>query len=319
MARAERVLVVVDPTAAVQHCFERAAWLSRRLKWPMQLLICIHGGLPARRLKGADAKAARRVLLGHQLGYLRDLAARFPELDIEVKAVWDRPLHEAIIRETLRYEPHLVMKETHFHSAISRALVTNTDWHLIRDCPAPLWLVRASAWSAHPVLVACVDPLHEHDKPAALDRRILDEGSRLATGLRGELHALHCHDSVPLVAGVGALPTAAVDVENVAAEIQAEHEAALSALAGEFALPPERTHFRSGPPAEVIPAVVRQLKGNLVVMGAVARSRLKHAFIGSTAERLLDELPCDVLVVKPERFHSGVAYRPRPVDFTELH
>jgi universal stress protein E len=33
-------------------------------------------------------------------------------------------------------------------------------------------------------------------------------------------------------------------------------------------------------------------------MGAVSRSRLRELFVGSTAERILDHLPCDVLVIR---------------------
>ncbi len=315
VTKAERVLVIVDPTAAEQPALERAAWLARRLDWSLELLICIHGGLPSRGLKGADPHAARRTLLSHQLGYLRNLARSFPELDVIHKAVWDRPLHEAIIRETLRCEPRYVMKDTHYHSAVARALVTNTDWHLIRDCPAPLWLVRGAAWPEHPTMIACVDPLHENDKPAELDHRLLGEACQLAEGLGGEAHAVHCYDSAPLVTAAGA----AVEIENIAAELQAEHAARLNELSSAHGVAPDRTHFRSGAPADGIPAAIRQLKGDLAVMGAIARSRLQQAFIGSTAERVLDQLPCDVLVLKPARFDSKVAYRAQAPDFMELH
>jgi universal stress protein E len=46
-------------------------------------------------------------------------------------------------------------------------------------------------------------------------------------------------------------------------------------------------------------------------MGAVSRSGLKRVFIGNTAERVLDALPCDVLVVKPAHFASRVERRSR--------
>ncbi len=321
MTKRERVLVVIDPTAQRQPALERAAGLSRRMGWSLQTLICIHGPLPSRWLTPGQARDARRTLLGHQLGYLRDLARGHPGVEIVNKAVWDRPLHEAIIRETLRCEARIVMKDTHYHSALSRALVTNTDWHLIRDCPAPLWLVRGGEWPRKPTVVACVDPMHEHDKPAELDHRILAEACRVAEGAGGEAHALHCHDSATLVAGAAAaaLPGAAGDIEDIAADLQAEHAARLTELAAAHTLPGERTHFRSGSPAEVIPAAVRQLNGDLAVMGAVARSRLQQAFIGSTAERLLDQLPCDVLVLKPTHFANPVAYRAQAPDFMELN
>jgi universal stress protein E len=53
-------------------------------------------------------------------------------------------------------------------------------------------------------------------------------------------------------------------------------------------------------------AVARRTGAGIVVMGAVSRSALKRLFIGSTAEHLLDRLPCDVLVVKPRQRSGGV-------------
>lgn len=38
-----------------------------------------------------------------------------------------------------------------------------------------------------------------------------------------------------------------------------------------------------------------------MVMGAVSRSRLDRLLVGNTAERVMDNLECDVLVVKPDK------------------
>jgi universal stress protein E len=43
-------------------------------------------------------------------------------------------------------------------------------------------------------------------------------------------------------------------------------------------------------------------------MGAIARSGLRRALIGSTAERVLESLPCDVLVVKPQDFAQNLPF-----------
>jgi hypothetical protein len=48
-------------------------------------------------------------------------------------------------------------------------------------------------------------------------------------------------------------------------------------------------------------------------MGAVSRSGLKRIFIGNTAQRLLDLLPCDILVVKPRQFRARVSRNARGV------
>jgi len=315
MASAQRLLVVVDPTAATQPAFERAARIAPQLGLELELFICPQEGLPARRLTAGESRQARAAQLGHQLAFLKGLAGRYPQLAISAKAVWDRPLHEAIIRETLRCEPRLVMKDTHYHAPLARVLFTNTDWHLIRDCPAPLWLVRDQAWPGEPVISAFVDPLHEHDAPAELDHRILTEATLLARQLGGEAHAVHCFQAANPTTG---LPVAAGQVAQMVDELQQEHATRLGEVAADHHIPPARTHLHSGAPAQVIPVVARELRTNLAVIGAVARSRLQQVFIGNTAERILEQLSCDVLVVKPSRYESPVTYRAQPPDFMEV-
>jgi nucleotide-binding universal stress UspA family protein len=40
----------------------------------------------------------------------------------------------------------------------------------------------------------------------------------------------------------------------------------------------------------------------------VSRSRLEEIFIGSTAERVLDRIPCDTLVIKPVEFGKDLPF-----------
>ena len=51
-------------------------------------------------------------------------------------------------------------------------------------------------------------------------------------------------------------------------------------------------------------------------MGAISRSAMKRVIIGNTAERVLGDLPCDVLVVKPARFVTRVSRTRRGVRYT---
>lgn len=317
MAKAQLILVVVDPTATEQPAVARGIDMARRLGMRLELLACVHEGRPVSMPRGIEPLSARRAALCGQLEKLRGLAADCSDIEVVTRAIWDRPLYEGIIREILRSEPRLVMKDSHYHSAISRALVTNTDWHLIRHCPVPLWLVRGGSWPSAPRIAAFVDPSHEMDKPADLDHRILDEAVTLARELGGRMHAIHCHDSDALPAGFCA-PCAGVEAAVLNAESQAEHAQWLQELLDEHDIPADQMHLHRGQAAEMIPVLARDMELELAIMGAITRSRLQHAFIGSTTEQVLDKLSCDVLVVKPKRFESAVTYRPQASDFMEM-
>ena len=68
----------------------------------------------------------------------------------------------------------------------------------------------------------------------------------------------------------------------------------------------DKSHLVAGLTHEELPIIATELKADVVVMGAVARNRWKRLFIGATAERTLEHLPCDLLIVKPDWFQTPV-------------
>ena len=54
----------------------------------------------------------------------------------------------------------------------------------------------------------------------------------------------------------------------------------------------------TGSPAEVILRVAKEKAVDLVVMGTHGRSGLRHALLGSVAEKTVQHAPCPVLVVR---------------------
>jgi nucleotide-binding universal stress UspA family protein len=82
-----------------------------------------------------------------------------------------------------------------------------------------------------------------------------------------------------------------------------------------------------GKPFHQIVEAARESNADLVVVGTRGLTGLKHALLGSTAERVIQHAPCPVLVVRPvEAAESGAALPgsplPRrilvPLDFSEM-
>jgi len=53
--------------------------------------------------------------------------------------------------------------------------------------------------------------------------------------------------------------------------------------------------------------LTRDIGATLLVMGVVSKGALELLLIGNTAEKVLDDLSCDILVVKSERLETRVA------------
>jgi universal stress protein E len=305
MALPKRILVVVDPTADMQPAVQRAAWIARKTLARVELFICAYAPelLERGTADSLDVSKARKTHIENQLRRLHALARPLAAegIVVSVDAVWDSPLHESIVRKALAARADLVLKDTHYHSALKRSIFSNTDWNLIRACPAPLWLVKPRATGFSPCFVAAIDPLHEHDKPAELDHEILSIGAELTGALSGQLEVFHSFDVAPvLAASAGALSTPLVlPMPELIDLVKARHTEAVHAVTDEHGIARDRVYVEQGPIRSRLLALTEKLRTDVVVMGAVSRRGLARVFLGNTAEDMLDRLGCDLLVVKP--------------------
>ena len=326
MAQQRCLLVVIDPTVDQQPALEKAAALANKTGHELVLLGCVYDPYIAgdRFFDGSDLKDLRSGLMNETLTNLEKLANshRNTGLEVACRAVWDTPLHEAIVREAIQFQPDIVFKDAHHHSMLSRALFTNTDWHLIRECPSTLWLAKQSKVAEREIVMAAVEPTHQHDEPAALDQKIIEQAKVLSALFDDSPHLVHVYNVpteavISAYAPVPALASPPIDYADNVNQVKKHHAEALEKLARDAGLPEGRVHLRQGYPAELLPDLAKELNAGVVVMGAVARSRLKRVVIGSTAERTLDRFSCDIVVVKPDEFESPVDVQSDVTGFTE--
>ena len=300
-----RILSVVDPTAAVQPALQRAAWLATRIGAKVDLLTCYYDEyLVGGRLFGSHSlHEARQEVLDGFVQTLEFLAAplRNDGLDVTTTAIWNHPAYEGIARHAEQTGAGVVFKDTEHHSALARALFSHSDWALIRACRIPLWLVKPMDFPEKPLFIAAIDPMNEHDKPAALDDEILCISQSLARLTGAEVRAFHSFDPRTAVATatMNAYIPASLPLAEIEREIRVQHESRFREITGFYGIGNDQRHLVRGLAHEELPALAKELGASVVIMGAVARNRLKRLFIGATAERTLENLPCDLLIVKP--------------------
>jgi universal stress protein E len=307
MRRLDRILAVLDPTAQAQPALAKAARLAAAAGSALELFISDYEPALAnpRFFKSDRLQALREEFLARHRTTLERhaVALRGQGLTVGTEVRWATPVHAGIVARTLETAPDLVVKDTHYHGPIRRTVLTNTDWNLIRSCPAPLLLAKAAPWREPVRILAAVDPGHDSDLPAQLDHELLETGGSLAARLGGELHVVHAFFPAELIAStatMAAMP--AVDGGTIVELLEQERgriRAALAALLREHAIAPGRLQFRQGSAVEVLCDTATDLPADIMVLGAIARGRIREMVVGSTAERVLDRIACDILVVKP--------------------
>jgi universal stress protein E len=217
---------------------------------------------------------------------------------------WDYPSYESIIRRAIRTHADLIVAERHGGRHIVPWLLRMDDWELLRLSPVPVLLVKRSGRYRRPAVLAAVDPMHAFAKPANLDRQILRIGREVTKALHGKLHAMHAYVSIPDVAELWATKEGTVKIQAFAA---AEARKAFERVLSSSRIPASRRHLVDRLPQNAIEEISRQIGTSILVMGAISRSGVKGAFFGNTAERILDYIDCDVLVVKPRNFVNRVS------------
>jgi universal stress protein E len=312
MRNINRILAVIDPTADAQPAMHRAAWLAKSSGAELELLTCYYNEYLSgdRLFDSPSLEKARAEVIANEEQRLEALAdpIRATGVTVLTSAQWDHPLYEGIVRHTVTSGADIVFKDTHHHSAITRAMLSNTDWSLIRTCPVPLWLVKPQDIPAEPNFLAAIDPMNEHDKPAALDDEILQISKMLSEKVGGSVHAFHSYD--PRIAVATATANAYIPVslpfDEIELQMHEDHQKRFREITSFHGIDEEHSHLKSGLTHEELSALAKEIQAGVVVMGAVARNRWKRLFIGATAERTLEHLPCDLLIIKPDWFHTPV-------------
>ncbi|MET0535850.1 MAG: universal stress protein [Steroidobacter sp.] len=300
------VLAIVDPTAQQHPAVSKAALLAQKFEARLDLFVCDTKAARDIRHAAHISSGANSPFMVDMRELLDNLARPLRErgLDVMTDTTPADPLHVALVESVKHKGAELFVKDTHHHTLAQRTFLTNTDWELIRRCPVPLLLTKAKPWGAQPCICAAVDPGHVDDKPAMLDHHILDLASTLARRLSGDLHVLHAYIPAALVAAAASASAAmVVDVSPVMLAAEREYKMKqLLALVSDHQVPPANVHAKIGGTCEQLCLMAEQLDADVMTMGAISRSALKRILVGSTAELILERLPCDALIVKPPDF-----------------
>lgn len=294
----KKVMVVVDHEYENQPAVDRALTIAGLTEVEVKLFSCDYTQylVEGFYFDAVDMPRLRREYLEERSAALEALAKpmRDKGVHVTVKASWDHPEHAAIIRAAIDYGADLVIAPARKHGAIERMLLSNNDWQLVRCCPLPLLLVKNGTWQARPVVVSAVDPLHSRDKPTGLDHKLISYANDFATLMGADHHVFHSYAQIPLSG-------------TYFDEARDEHAQAFDQLIKDFDIPEDHRHLDDESVDYGLSQLEHQLGTDVIVMGAISRSFLSDVFIGNTAERVIDNVDCDILVVKPDGYVSPIA------------
>ncbi|MCG8415973.1 MAG: universal stress protein [Pseudomonadales bacterium] len=300
MVEIKKALVVVDPTVERDFVVNRAKLVAKATGAELHLFINNENTLGEHSYiyEGIDGKffeTQRKLFTEHFEKILQELVEEFTADGIKAYSQFTENHHlaESIIETAKQISPDLVIKSTHHHSALERGVITNTDWRLIRKCPFPLMLVKPQHWKEEGCIATAIDPMHVKAEQSKLDHVLLNGAAAMGKTFGQPVKVFHSY--YPFVSALFPLGG---ETEEHLQRIENQHRSKVLAVMDGHDIPEDALELSRGELNSSLLAFLNRTQANLLVLGALSRNFLERAIVGNTAEKILEDCPCDILVLK---------------------
>jgi len=307
MQRFKKILVHVNSTLAEQRALDRAARLAKRNDADLTIMDVME------EVPLYASAIMKTLLLEDKLEAVRqDRATRLDQLVVPIKEsgvkvttclATGTPFLE-IIRMVLHQQHDLVVKSIDTQDTLKQVFFGSTDMHLLRKCPVPLWLIKPTEPENYRRILVALDPGMENGVKLELGVMLLKLSTSLAKSEGAELLIVHAWKAFAEEKLKSKMEPEKFE-EYVATWKQESMNRLWRFVSGfEPDISPECLQTIHGEPGFVIPKFAKEQSVDLVVMGTIGRTGIQGILIGNTAERILNQLECSVLTLKPKGFVS---------------
>lgn len=304
MTPIRKILMVLDPLRVLTPALDRATELARASK--AQLVLGLYDRGPRLGLLGiADRTESQRLetLMREQLSRsVQELQVRLQAdglPDTELIDRTDRISASRILEDVRHLDADIVIKDVGHESAIRRMLFLPVDWELLQSSNIPIWMAGAGGRQFPQKIAAAVDPVHPEHGAGGLNRHILAFGMQLAALGQGTLQVYSAFDGLPQgFPGIDPpVPLPNLDYHGLIDRLRQQHRQALEQITRDAGIPAGAAKMIAGPVSTSLPEALSNQGADLLIVGSLRRRGLDRLIMGNTAERLIGESPCDVVVV----------------------
>lgn len=310
MTSIKKILIDLDPTKEAQPALQRGIYLAKQYGASITLFMVVYNrGLVSNLFFNSEQlKAAKQGFINSQRRWAETFLSSATEADVQadIDIIWAKPIYEAINKKAEDGNYDLVIKSTHKHPTINRIFFTPNDWQLLKTCKKPLIMAKSSDSNQYSNIMAAIDPSNRHSHSEDLDPTILRSAREVASSTDAKAHAIHCYDPIAyqlwtdigigMGAGMGPADfTMGQDnYDQYIDQLKKDNEETFNKAIDAVNFPKEHLHLEEGYPEQILPEMVKSESIDLLVMGTSYHSGL----IGSTIEKILDDVECDVMAVR---------------------
>lgn len=268
----KKIMYVVDPTTPHQKALGRVVDGVKHLSAELHLYAC----LPIPKLS-TDDRNLLRIAEQQRLQLWVDQIAK-SATDAGVKVTTEAEIAEdwstAIAPAARRWGAEMIVKVMHPQTTLRRRLQKTSDWTVLRTADCPILFIKEDSPKTPQNLVASVDLLDKSPEHRHFMKEVIRHARGICEVTGAQLHVVNAYPNL----------SESVDVNEVARFAEVDRP---------------RAHAGPGVPEDMLLRVARDLDGPVLVIGSSERRGLGGKLLGDTAERILDKVAVDVLVIVP--------------------
>lgn len=269
MSEQQKIFVVVDPNDDQHVALERVKLTSQlhEVKSFVHVFVAVDG-------EAVDTRAYNTNLVRDQRWFDEKIKAPLAEAGVQplIEVCWSSEWQESIRQAAKTADADLIYLPVHAKNGNRRFLFTESKWDLLKGAYCPVVLIRQGAKGARKTILAAVNFQAVRNVQIELNAKILAEARKYARLYGADLHVVNAY----------------LDSMNYPDR---------GSLARETGLESSRIHVDSGYTSEVVSSVAAKINADLVVMGTLGQNGMTTSRRGNTAERLIDALDTDVMVI----------------------
>lgn len=217
-------------------------------------------------------------------------------IDVRVKVVESHPWL-ALVREAIEGRADLVVAGKRASVGDTRRRIGSTSIKLLRQCPAPVWLVAPDHDLNHRHVLAATDF-------SDVSNRAVEAAAWITARSSGELHVFHAWNLTQ--AQLRAAPDLPEeDYDGMVEERRARAQAGIEREVDGLDVDPTLQVERGAAHTELLREAEEE-HPDLIVMGSLSQGGRPGFLVGATAERIIEQVDESLLTFKPRDFVSPV-------------
>lgn len=211
--------------------------------------------------------------------------------EYQFETIWQKNIHLWVNEYVNEHKPYMVVKTGHRSEAL---MYTPTDWHLLRECQAPVLIAADNKWHKARNVLATIDLETHLPEKKQLNQKVLEHASILAKQIDAELHICYAIPYAPVMKTIGLMNKKELEQLKING-----FRDSINLLMANYGINEANIHIKAGDVSKVITSIAADCKASLVVVGTKGRTGLEQKIIGNTAENIMHLAKTDLLAIKP--------------------